>query len=250
MEEARIRPIKEVGELNELTALQKKVWGCDDIYVVPSHLLKAVSDELGPTGLVLGYFLNEKIDGFVLAFPTTDPEEVLMHQIGVSPDSQRKGIGYLLMLELRKIMLAQKVKKIFWTYDPLESVNASLYIRKLGGIVTRYFADYYGKTSSRLHCGLPTDRFRVEWSISDKRVEETITRGRVPETSGYQNAKRVDVPLNIQELKDKTPSWAIDWRNRTRELFDEYLEKQKFIGVDFVCDKASQMGTYIFSKNG
>lgn len=250
MEDVRIRPVKKMNELSELLVLQKRAWGFDDIDVVPPLLLKAVSDELGPTGLVLGYFINEKIAGFVLTFPTTNPEEVLMHQIGVSPDNQGKGVGYLLMLELRRIMLAGKVKKIFWTYDPLESVNANLYIRKIGGIITRHFIDYYGKTTSKLHSGLPTDRFRVEWNIKDKRVDEIIKIGHVPEIPANQDAKFVDVPLNIQELKDKNPSEAIKWRMETRKLFDKYVEKQKYIGVDFIYDKLSQKGTYMFVKNG
>ncbi len=243
-----IRPVREVSELSELLALQKEAWGCEDMDVVPSHLLKAVSDELGRTGVVLGCFLNEKIAGFALAFPTADPEKVLMHQVGVSPGSQRKSVDYRLMLELRRIMLAGKVKKIFWTYDPLESVNANLYIRKLGGIITRHFTDYYGKTTSKLHSGIPTDRFRVEWSIKDWRAEETIRLGHVPDVPKDQNAKRVDIPLNIQELKDKSPSEAVEWRSNTRELFDEYIEKWGFVGVDFVCDKINQKGTYVFEK--
>lgn len=171
-----------------------------------------------------------------------------MHQVGVSPDNQRKGVGYQLMLELRRSMLDRKVKKIFWTYDPLESINANLYIRKLGGIITRHFTDYYGKTTSKLHLGIPTDRFRVEWNIRDKRVHETIRLGHVPEIPQDQDAKCVDVPLNIQELKDKNPSEAIKWRMKTRKLFDGYIEKRKFVGVDFVCDKINQKGTYVFKK--
>lgn len=243
-----VRPIREMNELSELPALQKRAWGCEDIDVIPSHLLKAVSDELGPTGLVLGCFLDGKIAGYVLAFPTTDPEEVLMHQVGVSPDNQQRGVGYRLMLELRRMLSAGKVKKIFWTYDPLESVNANLYIRKLGGIVTRHFADYYGETTSMLHFGLPTDRFRVEWNISDGRVEETIRLGHVPEMPKDRDAKRVDIPLGIQELKKRNPGQALEWRIKTRELFDEYVEKRKLTGVDFVCDRASQKGTYVFKK--
>jgi len=49
------------------------------------------------------------------------------------------------MLELRKIMLVQDNNdRIFWTYDPLESINANLYIKKLGGVIFHHLIDYYG----------------------------------------------------------------------------------------------------------
>jgi len=36
---------------------------------------------------------------------------------------------------------------------------------------------------------------------------------------------------------------------RTRKLFDEYVEKQKLIGIDFIHDKINQKGIYIFGKD-
>ena len=143
-------------------------------------------------------------------------------------------------------MLTLDINKIFWTYDPLESVNANLYIKKLGGVIFRHLIDYYGSINSKIHSGLPTDRFIVEWSIRSQPVEDRIN-GQVGHIYDSKDTKNVEIPLNIQELKNKDINAAIDWRMKTRKLFDEYIEKQKLIGLDFVYDQINQKGIYIFS---
>jgi len=250
MEGEYIRPLKEMDEFSELIIVQRDVWGLEDIDVVPAHVLRDASDLMGPHGMVLGYFIDEKLIGYTLTFPTSNPREVLLDMLAVSPDYQRKGIGYNLMLELKKIMLELGINKIFWTYDPLESVNANLYIKKLGGVIIRHLIDYYGSLNSKIHSGLPTDRFIVEWKIRSKSVENIIKNGneKINHISDYGDTKYVEIPLNIQELKNKDINIAIEWRMKTRKLFDEYIEKQKLIGINFVHDQINQKGIYIFKS--
>ena len=150
-------------------------------------------------------------------------------------------------------MLAQNVDKISWTFDPLESVNGNLYIGKLGGVITRHFMDYYGSVNSRMHSGLPTDRFKVEWNIRDERVQERIERGpgenarRMTEDS--EDTKYVEIPFDIQGLKIKDLDRALEWRMKTRGLFDDYIEKQGFIGTDFVHDPVNRKSAYVFTRS-
>jgi predicted GNAT superfamily acetyltransferase len=231
-----IRPIRDLDKLSELKNIEKEAWGLSEIDIVPMHLLKAVSGMLEPNGIVLGYFIDEKIVGFIMTLPSSNPKEVLAHMGAVHPKYQNRGIYYKMNLELHKMMMLHKVEKIFGTYDPLESINANIFIRKLGGIVTHHYVNYYGELSSRIHSDLPTDRFRIEWNLKDK--------------GSYSNEDiiRVDIPLNIQEIKNKSLKDAIEWRIKTRKLFDNYIEKYKYIGVDFNVDRSNQKGTYIFKK--
>lgn len=231
-----IKTIRDIDEFSELINIQREAWGLADIDIVPLNILKAVSDMLNPNGIILGYFIDGKIVGFVATLPTSNPKEVLAHMGAVYPEYQNRGIFYKINLELHKIMRLHNVDKIFGTYDPLESINANLYIRKLGGIVTRHHANYYGELNSRIHSGLPTDRFRIEWNLKNK--------------ADYSNedVRYVDIPLNIQELKNKNLSDAIEWRMKTRKIFDDYVEKQKYIGIDFIIDNVNQKGTYVFKK--
>ncbi|VVB94315.1 Acetyltransferase (GNAT) family protein [uncultured archaeon] len=245
-----IRRLEEMDEFYELAIVQKDAWGLEDIDVLPAHILRVASTLMGPNGIVLGYFIDEKLVGYILTFPTSNPREVLLDMLAVSPDYQSQGIGYNLMLELRKIMLAQDIDKIFWTYDPLESVNANLYIKKLGGVIFRHLIDYYGSIDSKIHSGLPTDRFMVEWNIRSKRVENRIKNEneKVNHISDNKEIKHVEIPLNIQELKNKDINVAIEWRMKTRKLFDEYIEKKKLMGIDFIHDQINQKGIYIFKR--
>ncbi len=50
-----------------------------------------------------------------------------------------------------------------WTFDPLEIKNAYFNIERLGAVIRRYVFNQYGKTTSALHTGLPTDRCIAEW---------------------------------------------------------------------------------------
>ncbi len=250
MEGEYIRRLKEMDEFDELVIVQRDVWGLEDIDVIPAHIFRDASNLMGPNGIVLGYFIDEKLIGYILTFPTSNPKNVLVDMLAVSPDYQSKGIGYRLSLELRTIMLTLDINKIFWTYDPLESVNANLYIRKLGGIITHHLIDYYGSISSKIHSGLPTDRFIVEWKIRSKRVENRIKNGneKINHISDKKDTKYVEIPLNIQELKNKDINVAIEWRSTTRKLFDGYIVKQKLIGIDFIHDQINQKGIYIFKR--
>ncbi len=250
MEGEYIRRLKEMDEFYELVIVQRDVWGLEDIDVIPAHIFRDASSLMGPNGIVLGYFIDEKLIGYILTFPTSNPSEVLVDMLAVSPDYQSKGTGYKLNLELRTIMLTLDINKIFWTYDPLESVNANLYIKKLGGIITHHLIDYYGSINSKIHSGLPTDRFIVEWNIRSEHVENRIKNGneKINHISDNKDTKYVAIPLNIQELKNKDINVALEWRMKTRKLFDEYIEKQKLVGIDFVHDQINQKGIYIFKR--
>ena len=252
MEHEDIRPIKNIKEINELLFIQKEVWGLKDIDIVPVHIFKAVSGFMGPKGIILGYFIDGKLSAYLLTFPTSNPKEVFGGMLAVSKNYQHKGIGYKLNLELRKIMLAHDVDKISWTYDPLESVNANLYLNKLGGIITHHFTDYYGGLNSQLHFGLSTDRFKVEWNIKEPPIKEEID-GKIKKNYEYKkndcsDIRYVEIPLNIQHIKKINIEEALEWRMKTRALFDKYIEKQKLIGINFIRDIVNQKGIYVFKK--
>ncbi len=254
-----IRQLKEIDDFSAVLMVQKEVWAFEDIEIIPEHVFKDATGLLSPNGTILGYFMKadksveEKLVGYIMTFPTSNPGEVLVEMLAVLPDFQGKGIGFKLNLELRKIMLDLNINKLLWTYDPLESVNANLYIRKLGGIITHHFVDYYGMIDSKIHSGIPTDRFLIEWDIKSEYVENRIKNGNIEirkdeidKMYNGKDPKYVEIPLNFQELKTNNIDIAMDYRLKTRKLFDEYIEKQKYIGVDFFLFE--QKGIYVFKK--
>ncbi len=78
-------------------------------------------------------------------------------------DYRNQGIGRRLKLFQRDEALARGITRMEWTFDPLEIKNSFLNVAKLGAIVRRYAANFYGVSSSRLHGQVPTDRLYAEW---------------------------------------------------------------------------------------
>ncbi len=53
MEGEYIRRLKEMDEFYELVAVQRNVWGYEDIDLIPAHIFRDASNLMGPNGLVL-----------------------------------------------------------------------------------------------------------------------------------------------------------------------------------------------------
>jgi len=70
--------------------------------------------------------------------------------------------------------LRRDIRRIEWTFDPLETKNAHFNINRLGAISRAYIPNFYGITTSPLHRGLPTDRLLVEWHLDSPRVIAAI----------------------------------------------------------------------------
>jgi predicted GNAT superfamily acetyltransferase len=173
-----IEKVTEIQGFHRCEELQRRVWGMEDLSVVPLHLLLTAQKN---GGLVLGAFDEQgTMVGFVFGFlGMTDQGQVkhCSHMAGVLPEYQGQQIGYRLKLAQREHVLAQGLDLATWTYDPLEGSNASLNIGKLGVICRTYLRDVYGDTGIQLHLGLPTDRFEVEWWVRSQRVEERLESG-------------------------------------------------------------------------
>ncbi|MGE5703788.1 MAG: GNAT family N-acetyltransferase [Clostridia bacterium] len=236
----------EPEDLYELEKLEGKVWTGDS--VIPFHMTVTLQ-KFG--GLFIGAFDGDEMVGFLYSFPGyTDGESHLCsHMLGIQTEYRKQGIGVVLKWMQRDEALKQGYRKVTWTYDPLETVNASLNIGKLGGIVRRYIPNCYGELKDELNRGLPTDRLLVEWFIESDRVERYKQRQTAPigaggvsvltyeiDSSGLPVPKesRLDaiektillpVPSQFQEIKLAGLERAHAWRNATSELFTHYFER-------------------------
>lgn len=220
----------------------------DDLEVVPVHLLVAVQRN---GGLLLGAFDADRFVGFVFGFPavTTDGKlKHCSHMTAVTPSYQSKGIGLQLKLAQRRWVLGQGIDLITWTYDPLESRNAHLNVRKLGAVCRTYFRDYYGPLTDGLSAGLPSDRFQVEWWIDSDRAVRRLagdSGGEVAGSVAQVNATartregilapgaltlneesptiQFEIPSDFQAIKLAAPELALEWRLAVRKLCEAYF---------------------------
>ena len=197
------------------------------------------------------------------------------HMLGVVDEYKYKNIGYNLKLLQRKIIQERGFTLIKWTFDPLESPNAYLNLHKLGAIIKTYYIDYYGSFRG-INYGLPTDRFLVEWELDTHRVTDRVEEKNISpvNSSDYPvitqtfynkkgllelknielncNEKRflVEIPSNIQEMKSIDFNAAIDWRNKTRDIFTSYLTGRYYVTdfCTFIHDEKVRKSFYLMEK--
>ena len=255
-------------ELNKCNEISKEAWLLSNYRdCVPSHILIAIS-EIG--GVVIGALHRKKLVGFAFSLPAYSETEGFYHhshQMGVLPKYQGKGIGYLIKMKQREYALEKKVKKITWTFDPLQAQNAKLNIAKIGGIARKYKVDVYGSFmgGSGLVSGMPSDRFLLEWHIASKNVVQRLSKQnrknkfelrdfeKYKVTNSIENSKSglqkisniklglednvilMELPENFQYLYNRSIKLAKEWRLKTRNIFNYYLGKgyvvKEFISV-------------------
>src|SRR5262249_32963238 len=142
------------------------------------------------------------------------------HLLAVLPEYQNHGVGRRLKLAQRDDALARGIDLIEWTFDPLQLKNAYFNIAKLGAIVRRYIPDLYGRTSSPLHGGLPTDRLVAEWWLRSPRVQSRLSGqpGEEPASS-----EQIAVPASIQDLCRADPEKAEQIQSQLRRNFERHI---------------------------
>lgn len=262
-----IRRLESIEDFRLAEEAQRIIWGVqDDTEVVPLHALLTAQKN---GGLVLGAFDGDRMVGYLFGFLGRTPEgkeKHCSHMMGVFPKYREQGIGEALKRRQREFVLNQGLDLITWTYDPLESRNAYLNIRKLGVICRTYLRNVYGEMQDSLNVGLPTDRLEVEWWIRSPRVEarfsmkapsppttldDLLSQGAavvnevemdnagLPTTLSWAPHRSpivlVEIPAKIQEVKQANIKLARDWRLLTRALFEEYFD-QGYVVVDFVSE--------------
>lgn len=206
----------------------------------------------------MGLYKDSELIGFVLTIPAMDKNQKPyhhLHMIGIHPNHRGENYGYLLMKRHFEISKEMNVEKITWTYDPLESFNANLYIKKCGAIVeSHYLENYYEDQLDGMLLDIPTDRFLATWYIhKDKKdlfnsrdaffsiielEEEYLIANDFPIDSILSNQTYVDkiaveIPNDIQELKKSDIEKALDWRYRTRKIFSFCLNNN-YVLINFV----------------
>lgn len=244
-----IRELRMFAEMLDVPRVQREIWRFnDDTGFYPPSLL-AFADN---GGLVLGAYdtATGAMVGFLVGFlarHTGGQLKLYSQSMGVLPAYRQAGLARQLKSRQRDWALAQGLRLITWTYDPLEMPNARLNITRLGGLVRRYRRNIYGEQFGQLNQGLPSDRFVVEWWLDSPHV--TACLAGAPETppeaepvteirgegacrriTRYQcdataPAVRVDVLSDLQATKACDMSLALDWRLKTREIFESYFSQ-------------------------
>jgi predicted GNAT superfamily acetyltransferase len=269
-----IRRLEADKDYKAAEEVQRRAWGLSDLDIAPLHILLTIHKS---GGLVLGAF-DEQTDtllGFLLGFYGRGEDgrwKHCSHMMGVLPEARDRGIGQALKLEQRRLILAENLDHITWTFDPLEARNATLNFTRLGVICNHYIRNIYGDTLGELNAGLPTDRLSVDWWIRSARVQAHVdpTQSASPQQASiallaqaapvvsvthrpdglvvpeehdltvHQPTLALEIPSDFQALKAADSALALRWRLTTQALFEHYFEAG-YTATECVFD---QRGSY------
>ncbi len=244
-----IRTLHSSNEMKLVQKLEEEVW---NISAIPIHQTVTAAKN---GGIMLGAFDQEELVGFSYGFAGFDQKQSYLcsHMLGIHPEYQEKGIGAQLKWEQKRVAAEKGYELIIWTFDPLESRNAYLNMNKLRGICCTYIENCYGEMEDGLNSGLPSDRFQIDWWINSEHVADNQSLNDVQSSEGIHliewettsngqpklgdldqemmtNLTNIDhpllvpVPANFQELKKTDHELAIDWRFKTRNVFQQLFE--------------------------
>jgi predicted GNAT superfamily acetyltransferase len=248
----RFRRLEKPEEFRALEEVERLAWGLVDEPPVPSTIQRAVQDN---GGLVLGAFADIHLAGFALGFLGWDGTQLYhySHRTAVRPEYRNHQLGFRLKAFQRDEVLRQGLPEVRWAFDPLQSRNALLGIRRLGARIHGYKVHYYGQLSSEVDRGLETDRVTVRWNLTDAtvearvqgvypRVDEDLARYRgstaIVETEAGESGLRIpvavqeptaetahlEVPFDIALIRAHEPASLRTWRHAVRDAFRAALD--------------------------
>ncbi len=254
MDSLVIRDIDGAAQMRAVEELQKEVWGLPDLDVVPlSHLVAAKA-----AGGFVSYEHGQ------LAHHS--------HMLAVKPNYRNFRIGHKLKLAQRERTLAQGIKLMTWTFDPLQSLNAYLNFNKLGVVSDRYFINFYGDDAASFLHRNGTDRLWVTWLLASDRVAGRISEvpfkrrfelvtplvQLLPDSSPQRNnlteglsqeLATLEIPTHINSLERQNRISALAWREATRWAFTEAIAAG-YLVEDFYCESRDEQsrGIYILRR--
>jgi predicted GNAT superfamily acetyltransferase len=216
-----IRKCAGIEEFQRCVALQREIWGEEDLEVEPATLF-VVAEETG--GQVLGAFDGARLVGYTLALVGFGNGTVFLHShmTGVHGDYRDRGVGRALKLFQREEALGRGIRLIVWTFDPLETRNAHFNLNRLGAISRKYLPNLYGLTTSPLHLGLPTDRLCAEWQLDSARVVAAVSDlAREPGAS----PAAIELPAELDLWKQSDTGAVARVQARIREEFTAWFAR-------------------------
>ena len=264
----QIRPLLTQIEYRAFQRLEQEVW--PNTQPMPNHVL-LMAQKNG--GLVLGAFdvspreSGERLIGLLFGFIGLTLEGKVKHcshMVGVHPQHQNQRVGYRLKMAQREHVLAQGIDLVTWTFDPLQSRNAYLNLRKLGAVCNTYLPNHYGEMQDGLNVGVSSDRFQVDWHIASQRVSDRLSgvstgdslsalqaKGvpivnpyspdqlpAVPSTVYSMESERllIQTPADFQAIRSADITLACAWREHTRALFETAFAAG-YIAVDLLHEQ-------------
>jgi predicted GNAT superfamily acetyltransferase len=227
-----IRECTTLNDLAECVQLQREVFALPETELSPvRHLI--VTKNAG--GFVIGAFEGERLTGFVLSVPAflRGERAFYSHMTAVRPEYQSHGVGARLKWAQREQALADGVKYIKWTFEPVKARNAHFNLEKLGATVSEFQENFYGTdygTAPEVagqKFGLASDRLFAEWHLESEKVVALAAGGKYVEPRAPT--------ANIQIMNDWLGLVAADPEKAKAEQLRIREEFKTAFGFGMVC---------------
>jgi len=270
------KQLRTVEDLIPCERLQEAVWKFNQNDIIPPRFMRVLCKH---GGFTMGAFDGETMIGFVFGVPAIHYGQPSQHShmLAVLPEYHNQNVGFNLKKAQREDAMSRNIDLITWAFDPLQSKNAHLNINKLGVIACSYDINLYGESSSsKLHSGLGTDRLLAEWWLVSDRVksiieDRTLNSNSAPSTNGMKINKTerstqgllmpvkpdltltndvllLEIPDNIDEMKDSNIEAARKWRILVQKTFLHYFNAGYYINSLQVEREGETRRTYYILK--
>jgi predicted GNAT superfamily acetyltransferase len=266
-----VREPGDIEEFGQLAAVFQAVFCLADRATPPAWLME---DSTKAGGLTLGLWHGDQAVGFSYAFAGLDAGGPYLYSsgLGVLPPHRSQGRAYAMKAAQRELALERGYRRMRWTYSALRSVNAHLYLTRLGGLGGKYIVDTRGSFDSDwvTEGGIPLDEFAVDWDLDSDRVRSRLGGSRaagleaarrisrcsgparervLEEIDGGASADRVlcEIPADFQSLVTRAPELARDWRMKTRPAFAQLMEAG-YLLTECQLEASCQVPFYVFEK--
>jgi predicted GNAT superfamily acetyltransferase len=223
--EIEIRECETREELAGCVQLQREVFALPEIEISPvRHLI--VTKHAG--GFTLGAFAGGELIGFVLSVPALvrGQRAFYSHMTAVRSGFQGTGIGAKLKWAQRERSLAEGVRFIKWTFQPVQARNAFFNLEKLGATVSHYEPNFYGTDYMTIgrpdeNIGLDSDRLFAEWDLESEKTRALSTGEKFVETA--RAVREIEIPNDWNALVKTDPRKAVAEQERIkREFLDAF----------------------------
>jgi len=250
-----VEALRTLDDLAACERLQRRLFGdhaSASVLSVPA--LRAVAESGGLLlGVRSGAATRELVGAIVDLSATWEGFGALFsHVFGVSPEVRNRGVGSSLRAAERRLAQEAGIDIVRAWVDPLRSLESHLLWNKIGAIGTTYERNVFGELSDSANRGLATDRVHVEWWLRSPRTLALLDEGRpashvrvrlhemvvATRTKAASSGRRVlvdvklepdaakvlvEIPVDVDLLRDEDPAEARRWRVGTRELFEQLL---------------------------
>ena len=222
--EIEIRECLTLDELAACVQLQRDVFALPEVELSPvRHLI--VTKNAG--GFTLGAYDGGRLVGFVLSVPAflRGEQAFYSHMTAVHGDYQSVGIGAKLKWAQRSRALAEGVKFIKWTFEPVKARNAQFNLEKLGAIVIEFQENFYGvdyTTAPGEKIGLASDRLFAEWHLESDKVSALAAGDRFTETA--EPSAVIEIMPDWLEMVNDDPAEALEQQIKIRGEFQKAFE--------------------------